>query len=353
MLCVVSAHASINDALESQSEMLEEHPTIRSVAPDPSDERRHHSRWSITNMTMFSGPAVNNLDGHLTNQGGSGGGGGTPSASGGNNSQSRRSGGGGGHGHGHGHQNDQPTGGDVTGTGVSNTTGSSPVPYSPGSSLRNTTTVGYHIDDTYTVGPVIGLSEKLYGGNQHVLLEDPQARFTLADIIHTHIGRGVLRSNIWFAVSAPVSDKSVSQQNVTTLRMSFSPRFQPARSNFSFSMSSSVQVGFFENDTSFAHVLMPSRLFGGIQTAYKISRPLSTYVMTYASQTMGPAIATQADDPATDSARAGGLGKKYGLMTGVMVRPASWMSFSPRANWTFGQPLNTTTLGVNASFTMI
>jgi hypothetical protein len=329
------SRAALSDIAAASSQAMEDQPTGTSTAKTNSGSMRpHRGFFTLSFSSMFFGPAINNFDGHLPHSSGSG--------SGGAQSSARNA---------HRPKKKNASPGDPTATTTADA--SSPTVTSPGANMRYQIAAGFRVTDAVQIGPVGEFTQKYYGPTSgDFKIADPQLRLILSDILGAHLGSSKLDTSIWTSAYYPVSKMSIAQHMVTALGLSLVPRLTFAHSGFSLSGILSNKIRIFQKPDSTGWIY-PARLMGGIQANYRLSRVFHPFLMTYVNANAGPELPLGDADLAADSATTNAKPGAIGLMPGVMVRPTSNITVAPRLNWVTRNPIQTTTVGVNASIQMI
>ncbi|MBI3557304.1 MAG: hypothetical protein HY074_13655 [Deltaproteobacteria bacterium] len=336
-----SAFAGMSD-LATSSQALDEQVVGTSTATSQGAHLSRSQKFlTLSFMAMFTSPGFNNMDGHMNPQ--------PAQNSGTTKSPSGRTGRKKGRG-----AVVAPADATTPGTTTATVPAASTPATAPGASMRYVIAASARLSSNMVLGPSVDFSQKFYGSEPKKLkLGDPQLKLAISDVIRTNIGPHNFKSSLWFSASAPTSDQSRNNHALTSVGASFIPRLAFAHSDFSLSGMGSIRSTLVHKDIGDG-ILTPLRFFLGIQANYKMSRPLSTFLMVYSSATTGPEIPMGDADLASDNSGSNGTGgRKLGIMPGGLIRATDFISISPRMNWTVGKPMNTTTVGLNANIQMI
>jgi hypothetical protein len=330
------SRAALSDVAAASSQALEDQPSGTTTAKSSSSALgRQRGFFTLSFSSMFFGPAINNFDGHIPHSSGSGGTSGAQSSARNAHRPKKKS----------------ASPGDSTATTTADA--SSPTVTSPGANMRYQVAAGFRVTDSVQIGPVGEFTQKYYGptsGDFHVA--DPQLRVILSDVLGASLGSSRLDTSVWTSAYYPVSKQSIAQHMVTALGLSLVPRLTFAHSGFSLSGILSNRIRVFQKPDSTGWIY-PARLMGGIQANYRLSRVFHPFLMTYVNANAGPELPLGDSDLAADSATTTAKPGAIGLMPGVMVRPTHNITVAPRLNWVTRNPIQTTTVGVNASIQMI
>lgn len=97
--------------------------------------------------------------------------------------------------------------------------------------------------------------------------------------------------------------------------------------------------------------LISSRGFGGVQGSYRLSRVVEPFLMQDYSFNIGPQV--EMSDPGLSAEAAARGNHAFGMSTGMRVEANRSISISPRLNWFYDQPIQTTTVSIAAMFQLL
>lgn len=251
------------------------------------------------------------------------------------------------------------------GPGFQNFSSSAPnaqQPYS-GVSARHEVKLDYQINRRVTISPVMDVSETFYNtpSQGQIVMNDPSLRLAVADVNYARWGKTTFDSSIWFSTYAPLSTQAQQMHEYPGLSFAYLPKLHFRGSRFFVSGVTEAKINFMQNQAQ-TGLIAPLNLVGGVQGNYRLSSRTTLYVMDHLSGNVGPNVGqimlatplgqqnprhkaqaqAQGSNPVTD-----------GVMIGSMFQVIQGIAVSPRLDWSINQPIGTTTVGVNASFSII
>ncbi len=308
-----SAVAGMSD-LTASSEALNEQVVGTSTAVTHTlGGPRSQRPFTLSFMASFTSPGFNNMDGHMNPQPGVG----RSSSSGVRSGRKKGKA-----------AAVADTTADTGTTTATATVPASPTPTAAGASMKYVISGNARLSENIVLGPSVDLSQKFYGSEPNKLkFGDPQVKLAISDVVHTSLGPHTFKSSLWFSASAPISQLSRNHHAITSVAASLIPRLAFAQSDFSLSGMGSIRTTLLHKDIGDG-ILTPLRFFLGVQTNYKISRPVSAFVMVYSSANTGPEIPMGDVDLAADSSGTGGNSThKVGIMPGGSSAPPTSSRF--------------------------
>lgn len=261
-------------------------------------------RLELATYSMFMGPSMNNLDGHL--------------ASGAGNSPFVRN----------------------------------------GVSFRHLVSLSYLFSDRVKLTPVLDTSQQFDGSSTSgtFVINDPQLRLEISPLGHFDLGGNELRTTLWISAQAPLSQASQSMGSQGALTFSLIPHLHFRGTHFGAMGIFSLKNGAYEKPDG-SGSMYSGAFFSGLQGFYRVSDPLLFYLMgfTFVMTGQRPPITDLSSLP---PALAAFLNSKMtqipiGISPGAMIRVYRGISICPRVNWFVNQPIETSTLGVNANIQVI
>jgi hypothetical protein len=239
---------------------------------------------------------------------------------------------------------------DATGAnaGASTADGSS---RAAGYSLRHVFSMGYALNPSMVVGPVLDASQQFYGDQDaHFILNDPQLRLVVKDVGHAGLFGEIVRHSLWFSVYFPVSDMSRETNAYGSGSASWISHMQFRKSALSLTGLASLKTGLYGKADGSGD-LISTRGFGGLQGSYRLSRVVEPFIMQDYSVSFGPQV--QMSDPGLAAEAAAHGSHALGMSTGMRIEATRKISISPRLNWFYDQPIQTTTVSVAAMFQLL
>lgn len=227
---------------------------------------------------------------------------------------------------------------------------------SPGYSLQDLIEIGYSINDNIKMGPVFGVNDSFYQGTG-VSLTDPAMRFTVRHISYQDFVGVNFDSDLWTSYTAPVSNMTRSTGSIGTLGLNYIPRLLIKGSRFFFSGVAGLDVTGADGSTD-PGLLTNERIIGALQANYRLHRRWTMYLTNSYSASIGPTLPITDPSLLSDPAMAqlfGGsrFNHPVSMRTGAYFRATSDITISPTLNWFTDEPVNTTTMGLSASFTLL
>jgi hypothetical protein len=163
---------------------------------------------------------------------------------------------------------------------------------------------------------------------------------------------------MWFQVYAPLATIDSQTHEITELAISYVPmlNFQGSR----FFLSGVIQAKTLIEQTMMeTGAVFPTKVVAAAQGNYRSSRRVTFFAMNHVDFRAGPQSNLPTDAEVPDNYRAKATQKIHsasvldGFMVGTQFQLTRDIAFSPRVDWQVDQNINTTTVGLNASFHFI
>lgn len=250
----------------------------------------------------------------------------------------------------------------LMGPSINNFSSNAPSASAPfsGFSVRHDLRIDYSVNDRITVGPSFDVNENLYSSSQGSLVfNDPSMLLAIADVNRARWGSASLRGSVWLQAYAPLSKFSKEMHEYTAFSAAYIPVVHFRASRFFLSGVGSAKANFMENQAQ-TGVLAPVQWVAAAQGNYRLSPQITVFLMDHVNTSCGPKMSLPAQDIAPDmfkrKAKMAMMQSSLvtdGIMAGAQFQLTRSVGISPRMDWQVNQPLNTTSVGLNASFHLI
>ncbi len=172
------------------------------------------------------------------------------------------------------------------------------------------------------------------------------------------IGSSRLNAAVWLQVYAPVSTYSREIHEYTAVSAAYIPTLHFRGSRFSLSGVGSVKLNFAQNMAQ-TGTIVPTQVVAALQGTYRLSSVTSLFAMNHVDFQAGPQTNLPPQALAPDNYKMAAMMKRHqgpvndGFMYGSQFQITRNVGLSPRLDWQVNQNINTTTVGLNASFHFI
>ncbi|MDR3606809.1 MAG: hypothetical protein P4M08_05430 [Oligoflexia bacterium] len=228
-----------------------------------------------------------------------------------------------------------------------------------GFGMSHTLHFDYDLTDKISIGPTLGMTQAFYSSSQgSVNLKDPSLRLVIDDVQHLRFAKIDYRSSLWFELFAPVNSIDRDTHMLTQFSAAYIPMLNFRGSRFFLSGVLSIKTTL-EQTMMQTGVVYPTKVISAAQANYRPSRITTLFVMDHIDFRAGPQQNLPTDAQVPDNYRMKATQKMHsasvidGIMTGARFEITRSVAVSPRLDWQVDQNINTTTVGINASFHLI